>query len=569
MDTDTERGGTDLTTPVFQFADRAWTEFLELSPLWATVQGIETWDDRLDDPSAAGRARLMAVVDGWADSIEALSSPELSVEDTVTLGLMRAVTRRFRGAHELRLWEFDALDQINGPHSLVGELARFQRTDTPDRFANLLARLATYPAWIAAHQANVAEGLASGRTAAAPVVERCIEQTREMLATPAAESPLMTVNAGLPEDQREALLAAIETHVTPALTSWLETLEAYSAHVRAGVGVCYLSDGEAVYRHAIRSYTNLDEDPQAIHDYGLQRLDEIEAAEGSIARELGHESVADLRVFLDSDPDNHADTPEEMLTLVRAWIERAEAEAPRWFGNPPEERCAVQAVEPHAEKSAPAGFYYPPADDGSRPGMYFLNTYDPSSRPLHQVVPMTYHEAVPGHHFQLTTERHLDGLPAFRVHGALLACGAYVEGWALYSERLAAEMGLYRTPLERFGAWESEAHRAARLVVDTGMHAFGWTRQQSIDLLIERAGLSRLEAEIETDRYIAWPGQALSYMMGQREIMRLRAQLEARDGDRFDHQAFHDQVIGHGSLPLDVLREQLPGWVRPRSEPTT
>ena len=147
----------------------------------------------------------------------------------------------------------------------------------------------------------------------------------------------------------------------------------------------------------------------------------------------------------------------------------------------------------------------------------------------------------------------------------MLACGAYVEGWALYSERLAAEMGLYLTPLERFGAWESEAHRAARLVVDTGMHAFGWTRQQSIEVLVERAGLSRLEAEIETDRYLAWPGQALSYMMGQREILTLRAQLEARDGDRFDHQAFHDQVIGHGSLPLDVLREHLPGWVAPRA----
>jgi uncharacterized protein (DUF885 family) len=152
-----------------------------------------------------------------------------------------------------------------------------------------------------------------------------------------------------------------------------------------------------------------------------------------------------------------------------------------------------------------------------------------------------------------------------RQYGSLLACGAFVEGWALYSERLAMEMGLYHTPLERFGAWESEAHRAARLVVDTGLHAFGWTREQSIALLVKRAGLSQLDAEIETDRYIAWPGQALSYMIGQREILRLRAQLEARDGDRFDLQAFHDAVIGHGSLPLDVLRDHLPGWVRPRA----
>ncbi|MEX1297065.1 MAG: DUF885 domain-containing protein [Candidatus Limnocylindrales bacterium] len=553
-----------MTTPVYQFADRAWLEFLELNPLWATVEGVDTWDDRLDDPSAAGRAALMSVVDRWAASIDELSKGDLSTEDTATLGLMRAVVRRLRGAHELRLWQLEALDQIDGPQSLTGSLARFHRTDTPERFENLLKRLAAYPGWVAAHQANVAEGVAVGRTAPAPVVERCIAQTRELLEIPVARSPLMAASTDLPEEQRATLLAAVERDVLPPLHAWLETLEEYAGHVRAGDGVCHLPDGEAVYRHAIRSYTNLDEEPGAIHEYGLARLDEIEMAESSIARELGHESVGALRAFLDRDPENHAASPEEMVELVEAWVRRAELEAPKWFGNPPTERCVVQAVEAHAEKSAPAGFYYAPASDGSRPGIYFLNTYDPSSRPLHQVVPMTFHEAVPGHHFQLTAERHLDGLPAFRVHGALLACGAYVEGWALYSERLSAEMGLYHTSLERFGAWESEAHRAARLVVDTGLHAFGWTRQQSIDLLRERAGLSQLEAEIETDRYLAWPGQALSYMIGQREIMDLRAQLEERDGERFDHRAFHDAVIGHGSLPLDVLREQLPGWVRPK-----
>ena len=401
-------------TPVHQFADRAWSEYLELNPLWATVQGIETWDDRLDDPSAAGRAALMAVVERWAVQVDELSRDELSVEDTVTLGLMRAVIRRFRGAHELRLWEFDALDQISGPQSLVGELARFQRTDTPQRFENLLRRLAAYPGWMAAHRANVEAGLESGRTAPSAVVERCISQTRELLETPSEASPLMVVNAGLGEEQRAALLAAVNEHVQPALRDWLLLLERCAADARAGDGVCHLPDGAAVYRHAIRSYTNLDEEPQAIHDYGLQRLDEIEAAEASIAAELGHESVAALRVFLDADPDNHAQTPAEMVALAEAWVRRAEVEAPKWFGNPPREHCEVRAVEAHAEKSAPAGFYYPPADDGSRPGMYFLNTYDPSSRPLHQIVPMTFHEAVPGHHFQLTTERHLDGLPAFR-----------------------------------------------------------------------------------------------------------------------------------------------------------
>ncbi len=554
------------STPVHEFADRAWDAFLEQVPLWATVQGDDRWDDRLDDPTSAGRAAFMAMVEGWATETEALQADDLSVEDTVTLGLMRAVVQRFRGAHALRLWQMEALDQLNGPQTLVGELARFQRTDTPARLEKLLARLVAYPAWMAAHRANVAQGVAAGRTAPAEVVERCIDQTRRMVDTPAAESPILLANTGLSEDGRDSLLRAVRQHVQPALAAWLEMLEDYAGHVRSGPGVCHLPDGEAVYRHHIRAYTNLPEDPQSVHHYGLARLDEIEAAEAPIAAELGHDSVSSLRRFLDQDPANHVVDPADLIAAAEAWILRAEAEAPKWFGNPPDEHCVVRAVEPHLERDAPAAFYYPPSEDGDRPGTYFFNTYDPPSRPLHQAVPMTYHEAVPGHHFQLTVERHLTGLPAFRRHGALLACGAYVEGWALYAERLAAEMGLYHTPLERFGAWESEAHRAARLVVDTGLHAFGWTRQQSIEVLVERAGLARLDAEIETDRYIAWPGQALSYMIGQREILRLREQLEARDGDRFDHQAFHDQVIGHGSLPLDLLREQLPGWVQPKPQ---
>jgi len=553
-------------TPIHQFADRAWGEFLELEPTWATIQGIETWDDRLDDPSAAGRAQMAALIDRWDREIRARSHGDLSTEDTVTVGLLHAVIRNIRGAQALRLWEMESVDQIHGPQSFVGELARFQRTDTDARFERLLARLAAYPGWMAAHRANTEAGLAAGRTAARPVVERTIAQTRGLLETPAEDSPLMRANAGLPVTQRERLLAAVRDEIEPALADWLALLEDYLPASRAGDGICHLPDGEAIYRFQIERYTNLAEAPQAIHDYGLARLDEIEAAEASIAAELGHPSVAALRVFLDADPANHAATSEAMVAQVEEWVHRAEAEAPKWFGNPPSERCEVRAVESHAERSAPAGFYYPPADDGSRPGIYFLNTYDPASRPMHQVVPMTYHEAVPGHHFQFATERNIAGLPAFRKHGSGLACGAYIEGWALYSERLSAEMGLYRSPLERFGAWESEAHRAARLVVDTGMHAFGWTRQQSIDLLVARAGLSRLEAEIETDRYLAWPGQALSYMMGQREILRLRAELEARDGERFDHRAFHDQVIGHGALPLDVLRAQLPGWVAPRGD---
>ena len=225
-------------------------------------------------------------------------------------------------------------------------------------------------------------------------------------------------------------------------------------------------------------------------------------------------------------------------------------------------------MEPHQEQEAPPAFYFPPSPDGARPGIYFINTFDPASRPLHRLAATTFHEAVPGHHFQIALEAEHDELPAFRRFGARLAGGAYVEGWGLYSERLADEMGLFADARERFGMLDAQAWRAARLVVDTGLHAFRWTRQQSIDLLREAAGLSQLEAETETDRYITWPGQALGYMTGQREIEPLRRELEARDGDRFDLRAFHDAVLGHGSLPLATLRGELPGWVLPRAAVT-
>jgi uncharacterized protein (DUF885 family) len=504
------------------------------------------------------------MVDGWAVEIEALSGPGLKVEDVVTLDLIGVVVTRMRQADQLRLWEMEPIDQHGGPQGLIGDLARLQRVDGTERLERLVARLAAYPAWIEAHVANVEAGLAVGRRPAAPVVERCLSQTRRLLETPALESPLILAHGELPDEQRATLVAAVERYVRPAHAAWLALLERCAASVRPGDGVCHLADGEELYRHHILAWTTLAEDPRAIHAYGLERLAGIEAEERDIAAELGQSEIATLRRELDRSPQNHVAAPPELVRMARELIERAEGLAPRWFGRLPQDGCEVRAVEPHLEQEAPPAFYVPPSEDGSRKGAYYINTYDPASRPLHRIPATTFHEAVPGHHFQIAIEQELTGLPGFRRFGSRLAGGAFVEGWALYAERLAAGMGLYRTPLERFGALESEAWRAARLVVDTGIHALGWSRQRSIDLLRERAGLSLLEAETETDRYISWPGQALSYMIGQREILALRSELERRDGDRFDARAFHDETIGHGALPLSTLRARLPGWVLPR-----
>ena len=245
-------------------------------------------------------------------------------------------------------------------------------------------------------------------------------------------------------------------------------------------------------------------------------------------------------------------------------IGRAAEVAPRVFGRLPRAACEVRPVEAFKEKDAPFAYYFPPTIDGSRPGIYYVNTYDLPSRTYSKLASTTFHEAIPGHHFQISLEMEHPGLNVFRRLGARSAGGAYIEGWGLYAERLADELGLYRTAAERFGMLDAQAWRASRLIVDSGMHALGWSRQQSVDWLLD-TGLSETDASIETDRYIVWPGQALTYMTGMREIRRLRRELEARDGDRFDIKRFHDEVIGHGSLPLATLTRELPRWVTPSS----
>ena len=556
-DTSTDR------TPVHAFADRAWDEFLEHEPVWATAQGDERWDDRLDDPGPDGRAANVAMIDGWEADMDRLDRDDLSVEDAITIGLIRVVVGRFRRGHDLRAWDMEAIAQYGGPQGLPGDLARVQRVDSTERVDRLVARLDAYPEWLDAHAANLEIGVADGRTAAIPVVERCLKQTRRIVETPAEQSPLLVGHPELADGDRDRLAEVIRSRVLPAQRGWLATLERYAPKARSSVGIGHVPGGDELYRHHILAWTTLDEDPREIHEFGRQRLDEIEREAAGIARDLGHDDIAELRRFLDHDPANHASDPAGLVTLAEELIERADAVAPTWFGRLPQAGCEVRPVEAHVEQEAPPAFYMPPAPDGSRKGVYYINTYDPASRPLHRIPATTYHEAVPGHHFQIAIEQELADLPGFRRFGARLAGGAYVEGWGLYAERLAAEMGLYQTPLERFGALESEAWRAVRLIVDTGIHAFGWDRQRSIDMLRDRAGLSALEAETETDRYISWPGQALSYMIGQREIMSLRSQLEARDGDRFDARAFHDAVLGHGALPLATLRAELPRWVQP------
>ncbi|HEV8420067.1 MAG TPA: DUF885 domain-containing protein, partial [Actinomycetota bacterium] len=297
-------------------------------------------------------------------------------------------------------------------------------------------------------------------------------------------------------------------------------------------------------------------DPREVHQIGQRELSGIQEERRAIANRLGHPDAATaVRAHTESGK-NTAKSREEMIRLAGEQVRRSWEEAPRYFGRLPDQNCEVKAVEEFREKDMPDAFYYPPSMDGSRAGIYYVNTSDLEKRPLHHLASITYHEANPGHHFQISIEQGFTDRMPLRRFGGILAGSAFIEGWGLYSERLADEMGLYTDDYEQLGMLEAQGWRACRLIVDTGIHSLGWDRERSIAQM-EEAGVPRVSAEIETDRYITLPGQALAYMIGQLEIQRLRRDAEGRDGAAFSLPDFHDRLMAIGSIPLEGLRREM------------
>ncbi|MFL5648058.1 MAG: DUF885 domain-containing protein [Chloroflexota bacterium] len=543
-------------------AEDFWESLLELSPTTATFYGDERYADRLDDPSPAGRAAVRNLMQETAAKAAAVPTDGLPTEDRITLDMLQVIADLQVEEDDQHLYQLRVVDQMGGPQQLLPQLTQFQAADTPERLEAFIARLHAYPAFMAANVDILREGLASGLTAPRIVAERTIAQIERMLSVPIESAIVPSMAQVADEADRERIRDVVRDVVIPADTAFLDALGGdYLVATREEPGIWSAPNGEAIYRTAIRSWTTLDLDPEEVHRIGLEELEEIEAERRIIASDagFGDDTVA-YRKALVVDPENHPRTKEELVARATEDIERAMAVAPRYFGVLPRAACDVRAVEEYKEKDAPFAYYYPPTPDGARRGIYYANGYDLPSRMYTTLATTTFHEAVPGHHFQITLEMENPRLNTFRRLGARMVGGAYVEGWGLYSERLADEMGLFRDERERFGMLDAQAWRAARLVVDTGLHALRWPRQRSIDFL-QSSGLTETDAVIETDRYIAWPGQALTYKIGQREIQRLRAALTERDGSGFDLRAFHDAVLGHGSLPLATLSRELPTWL--------
>ena len=547
---------------VNDLADRFWEAILELNPTTATVYGDDRYDDRLEDPGPEGRAKARRVMEETLGEAAAIDATGLMVEDRITRDVIRVVCELQIEQDDQRIDQLKVVDQISGPQTLLPQVAQFQKADTPERLEKFLARLHAYPTFMAANREILLEGLARGLTAPRIVTERTIAQLERLLAIPIQEAVIPSLAQVASDADREKVREVVRDEVYPADAQFLDALKGeYLAASRTDPGLWSAPSGDTLYRTQIRSWTTLDISPDEVHRIGMDEIERIDAERRAIARSQGHgDDTNAYREALEVEPANTPKTKDELLARAREDIERAMAIAPKFFGRLPKAALEVWAVEEFKEKDAPFAYYFPPALDGSRPGIYYANGYDLPSRKFTKLATTTFHEAVPGHHFQIALEMENPNLNTFRRLGARIVGGAYVEGWGLYSERLADEMGLFRTEAERFGMLDAQAWRAARLVVDSGMHGLRWSRQRSIDFLL-KTGLSETDAVIETDRYIAWPGQALTYKLGQREIERLRAEIANRDRDRFDLREFHDQVLAHGSLPLATLARELPTWV--------
>lgn len=550
-------------------ADRYWAWSLEVDPVSATYLGYEEHDGRLSDESAAARADRRARRAAFLEELRGIEPAELSGQDRLTRRALEEELETALADEVCAYWSWD-VDHRDGPQISFLNLPQVQRAETPEAGRRMVRRWRAMGPWIDQHVENLREGLAEGRTPARIVVEHVVAQLEETLANPDESWPLLDpLKSERPEwteaqrsSFRRDLVAGVRDGVRPAFARYREFLrEELLPVARRGdrVGAHALPRGEACYAAAIRRFTSLELPAREIHEYGVRENERIRREMAELGtRLLGTSDVTEIQRRLREDPAMHFETGEQVFEKAVEATERAREAIPAWFGRLPEAEIVVKEIPDYEAPYTTIAYYRQPAADGSRPGTYFINTYAPSTRPRYEAETLAFHEGIPGHHLQIAIAQELEGIPEFRKHRGTTA---FVEGWALYAERLSDEMGLYSGDLDRMGVLSFDAWRASRLVVDTGIHAFGWTRERAIDYMLANTLLARNNIENEVDRYISWPGQALAYKLGQREFLALRQKAREGLGEAFQIADFHDVVLGNGAVSLSVLRGVVEDWV--------
>jgi uncharacterized protein (DUF885 family) len=542
-----------------ELAAELLTTVLEADPLTGSLYGFPGYEGLLPDFGALAEQRQAGQLAAIAERAESLPESGLDENELQTLDFVRFMGRNMAGAARVPLVEFTICDTFVDPVASVLTVLPKLALDTEERRQGYLARLHGLPQLLQTATTRHRDGTTAGRTAVARLVESAAAQLDLLLADPT----LGAVTRSGHDDARFVTEAgtAVDDVVRPALRSYQEALRSEilpQARDDAHPGICFLPDGDAMYAALARLHASTDHSPDELHAIGREIVEEVgqELVETG-SRVWGTTEPTEILDRLANDPALRYRDRDEMLEHARRVVAAAEAEAPGWFAVVPEVPCRVEPVPEVEEAGMAAAYYMPGAIDGSRQGTYFLNTSKPTERHRYAAEDIAFHEAVPGHHFQLTIAMESTDLaPARRVLYDT-ACG---EGWGLYAERLADEMRLYSDDVARMGLFAADSWRASRLVVDTGLHAMGWTRQQAVDWLAGHTPMPRIEVESEVDRYISFPGQALAYMVGRREIERLRAMAAGRLGTAFELKRFHDLVLRAGILPLAALARTVERW---------
>jgi uncharacterized protein (DUF885 family) len=543
-------------------AERAVDSLAAAHPFGASMIGIRDYDAEVGDISEQGENQLIERLEGVATEAQSLDASELADEDRITREVLILHCRYGVTETKGRLRELQAGPMFGSAHAEVIELVPKVSLTTAEQARAYIQRCSKLGRYLEQGAERLRTGLARGRGPVGRAARDSIELLDRYLATDVDDDVFLIEpppDWERSDEWRNDLSETIATIVRPAVAAYKEALSEIASASRSDdrCGLTWIKGGDAIYRDLVATHTTTDLSPERLHEMGIEVISRLEDEYRQLAGEvLGEPDVPSIFERLRRDRDLRFRESSEVFEAAEAALRRAQAAVPDWFGRLPKTECVVREIPRIEAPTTTIAYYMPPAIDGSRPGTYWINTFAPETRPTYECEALAFHESVPGHHFQIALAQELD-LPRFR---RLAEFTAFVEGWALYTERLADEMGLYSGDLERFGMLSFDSWRACRLVVDTGIHAMGWSRDRAVEFMRDNSPLAFNNVENEVDRYIAMPGQALAYMVGRLEIERLRAEAEAKLGAEFNVMGFHDALLEHGSVPLNTLSRLMDEW---------
>jgi uncharacterized protein (DUF885 family) len=544
-----------------------WQDKLKHNPEYATYLGDKRYDAELTDYSPRATNDALARGRGYIERLTMIDTSGLPHQEQLSAELMlRSLIEDQEGA-KYKEWEMP-VNQYDGLQLDLPQLADHASFDTVDDYDNYIARLGKVPLAFSQTMTNMQTGLDDHRTPPQYLMEKVLAQTQAIAAQKPADSPFAlplkkfpkTVDADDQKRISEDLLNVIATQVLPSYQRFAKFLTVtYIPNCRKDPGIWALPDGDAYYAFRIRQSTTLDKSAAEIHQIGLNEVKRDEAEMLAIVHQFGFSDLKTFAAALKANPKEHPASPDALINAYKGYIAQMQPRLPELFGRLPKERLEVIPMPDYLAPNQPQAFYDQGTVDGQRPGHVDVNTYKWADRSLSDVEAVAYHEGIPGHHLQISIQQELTDIPEFRKQSYYTA---YTEGWALYSERLGKEIGFYKDPYSDYGRLEADMWRAIRLVVDTGVHSQHWTREQMVDYFHQHSTLDETNIQSEVDRYIAWPGQALGYKMGQLKILELRERAKTALGPKFDIKAFHDVVLDSGALPLDILEQQVDAWVQ-------